>query len=192
MKSWEPLLSKSFQMSINLSPRQFRNGQIVSVAKNLLRDIQIDARQIKLEITEGVLFQSHDRPIELMHELKKLGFSIGMDDFGTGYSSLQNLRKFPFDLLKIDQIFIRDMLDNKDARIMVETIIAMCKSLGIDVLAEGIEKVEQLNHVKKHGCKLAQGYLFSKPVMVEEFEQLLISNKFAQIVDSGEQNRGVA
>lgn len=177
IKQWEPLLNASFQISINLSPRQFRNGAIVKIVKKILKEYDLSPSRIKFEITEGILLQSYDRPFEIMNELKATGISLAMDDFGTGYSSLQNLRIFSFDLLKIDQSFIFDMIQNTQARVMVEAIIAMSKSLGIDVIAEGIETKEQLKHLQQSGCNLGQGFLFSKAITATEFQKI-IGRKF--------------
>ena len=98
-------------MSINISPRQFRDGTIINLVKSVLEKTGLNPHRVKLEVTEGLLIQAHDRPVEMMKKLKNLGIGIAMDDFGTGYSSLQNLRLFSFDLLKIDKSFISDIIE---------------------------------------------------------------------------------
>ena len=114
------------QMSVNISPRQFRRGKIVEDLKCILSRVQLDPRRIKLEVTEGLLLQSHDNPVDVLNEIKRMGIGVAMDDFGTGYSSLLNLRQFSFDLLKIDRSFIQDLIENAQTRAMVNAIIAMC------------------------------------------------------------------
>ena len=175
VKAWEPLISNEFQMSINISPRQFRDGTIINLVKSVLEKTGLNPHRVKLEVTEGLLIQAHDRPVEMMKKLKNLGIGIAMDDFGTEVSSLQNLRLFSFDLLKIDKSFISDIIEKPDDRAMVEAIIAMCKSLKISVIAEGIETQAQKEIILQSGCLLGQGYLFSKPIGQGEFTTLLQS-----------------
>lgn len=172
-KQWLPLVAPSFQMSINLSPRQFRQGKIISDLKSILAHTEVNPHRIKLEVTEGLLLQTHDNPLDVLNEIKELGIGVAMDDFGTGYSSLLNLRQFSFDLLKIDRSFIHDLIENAQTRAMVNAIIAMCKSLQLQVIAEGIETTAQRDYLLAQGCELGQGFLFYKPVPAEEFTALL-------------------
>lgn len=172
---WQDLISPRFQMSVNVSPRQFRQGRIVADLKDLLSRHALDARRIKLEVTEGLLLQPHHNPVETLNEIKAMGVGVAMDDFGTGYSSLLNLRQFSFDLLKIDRSFIQDLGENSQTRAMVNAIIAMCKSLDLHVIAEGIETIAQRDYLLQQGCALGQGYLFAKPVRAAEFQRLLLA-----------------
>lgn len=176
VKSWLPSLHPAFKMSVNISPRQFRQGKIVGDLKCILSRIDVDASRIKLEVTEGLLLQSHDNPVEILNEIKSMGIGVAMDDFGTGYSSLLNLRQFSFDLLKIDRSFIHDLIENAQTRAMVNAIIAMCKSLKLQIIAEGIETAEQRDYLLQQGCELGQGYLFQKPIPATEFAALLQAN----------------
>lgn len=173
VQSWLPLLHPAFQMSVNISPRQFRRGKIVEDLKCILSRVQLDPRRIKLEVTEGLLLQSHDNPVDVLNEIKRMGIGVAMDDFGTGYSSLLNLRQFSFDLLKIDRSFIHDLIENAQTRAMVNAIIAMCNSLKLQIIAEGIETQEQKDYLLQQGCDLGQGYLFHRPVPAQAFAAFL-------------------
>lgn len=173
VKTWLPILHPAFQMSVNISPRQFRQGKIVSDLKCILSRLELDPSRIKLEITEGLLLQAHDNPLESLSEIQKMGIGVAMDDFGTGYSSLLNLRLIPFDLLKIDRSFIHDLVENPQTRAMVNAVIAMCNSLKLKVIAEGIETEAQRSYLLEQGCDLGQGYLFCKAVSAAEFVGLL-------------------
>ncbi|MFO1471019.1 MAG: EAL domain-containing protein [Turneriella sp.] len=169
VQSWLPIVHPTFQMSINISPRQFRRGKIVEDLNCILSRVQLNPGKIKLEVTEGLLLQSHDNPVEILNEIKQMGIGVAMDDFGTGYSSLLNLRQFSFDLLKIDRSFIHDLIENAQTRAMVNAIIAMCNSLNLQIIAEGIETEAQRDYLLQQGCNLGQGYLFHKPVPAQDF-----------------------
>jgi EAL domain-containing protein (putative c-di-GMP-specific phosphodiesterase class I) len=133
----------------------------------------INPMLLKLELTEGMLLENIEDTIATMNALKEIGVQFSLDDFGTGYSSLQYLKRLPLDQLKIDQSFVRDIaIDNSDKAI-VHTIIAMAQSLNLNVIAEGVETEEQRQFLLENGCSHYQGYLFSKPVPVEQFEALL-------------------
>lgn len=178
LAQWLPILETEFQMSINISPRQFRNKGFSALVMQVLKENNLNPAQIKLEVTEGLLLEKKYEPEKKMNELHLLGIALAMDDFGTGYSSLQNLRKFPFSLLKIDRSFIHELLDNKRDQIMIKAIIAMCKDMHLQVIAEGVETKEQSQYLKNIGCDLAQGYFFSKPVLSVEFEKLIRNKPF--------------
>ncbi|WXL24453.1 PAS domain S-box protein [Ectopseudomonas mendocina] len=166
-----------FSLCVNISPRQFRQPDFVEQVEGILRETQLPARMLKLEITESIVIQHLDDTIAKMHRLKRIGVSFAMDDFGTGYSSLTYLKRLPVETLKIDQSFVRDaVLDSNDAGI-IRAIIAMARSLGLSVVAEGVERVEQLQFLQMQGCNDYQGYLFSKPVPADEFAELLIENR---------------
>jgi len=132
---------------------------------------------LKLELTESLLQENIDDTIAIMIALKKIGVQFSLDDFGTGYSSLQYLKRLPLAQLKIDQSFVRDIAIDSSDKAIVSTIIAMAQSLNLDVIAEGVETEEQRQFLLDSGCTHYQGYLFSKPIPIEQFEMLLKQNK---------------
>ena len=164
-----------FAFCINISPRQFRQNDFVERVETLLGESGLPTRMAKLEITEGIVIQNLEDTIGKMNRLKRLGVSFAMDDFGTGYSSLTYLKRLPVDLLKIDQSFVRDAIaDGNDAEI-IRAIVSMADSLGLAVIAEGVEQQAQLELLLQRGCHLYQGYLFSKPLPLPAFRELLAS-----------------
>ena len=164
---------EDFSISVNISPRQFRQADFVEQVMNCLESSRLPASMLKLEITEGIVIQNIDETVAKMNRLKRLGVSFAMDDFGTGYSSLTYLKRLPVDVLKIDQSFVRDScIDQNDAEI-IRAIVAMAQSLGLALVAEGVETPQQLALLEAQGCHVCQGYLFSKPVPLQEFCQLL-------------------
>ncbi len=150
-------------VSVNLSPAQFRSRSLVADVVDALRDADLDPSRLCLEITETVLLNDTEESLAVLHELRRRGVRTAMDDFGTGYSSLGYLRRFPFDTLKIDRSFVRDIETNGDARAIIRAIVAMGRSLGMSTTVEGVETLEQLAVVRDEGCDDAQGYLFSRP-----------------------------
>lgn len=164
---------KQFHMCINISPQQFRDAHFVELVEDCLCRHQIPGSALTLEITESIAIHNVEEIINKMWRLKKLGIQFAMDDFGTGYSSLTYLKRLPVDVLKIDQSFIRDAIqDGNDAEI-VRAIIAMANSLDLKTIAEGVEYPEQLDFLQQQNCHLYQGYLFSRPVATDSFTQLL-------------------
>jgi diguanylate cyclase (GGDEF)-like protein len=150
------------RLSVNLSPVQFRNRNLVSVVINALAAARLSATRLELEITEAALMQNADSIVGTLRQLRELGARIAMDDFGTGYSSLSYLRKFPFDRIKIDKAFIAEADTNDDSAAIVRTIAALGKTLDIETTAEGIETVEQLKLVRRAGCTEGQGFLIGR------------------------------
>jgi EAL domain-containing protein (putative c-di-GMP-specific phosphodiesterase class I) len=134
---------------------------------------------LELEITESVIMQHRQRTADAMNAFSRLGVRLAIDDFGTGYSSLGYLRKFPIDTLKIDQSFVRDIMDDDDDASITAAIIVMAHSLKLDVIAEGVESREQMEYLRLHGCSAMQGFLFSRPLPPEEVTQLLTSQYHA-------------
>ena len=166
--------ASQFSLCVNISPRQFRQNDFVERVESSLAASKLPAGMLKLEITEGIVIQNIDDTIAKMNRLKRVGVSFAMDDFGTGYSSLTYLKRLPVDVLKIDQSFVRDAtLDVNDAEI-IRAIVAMARSLGLAMIAEGVEQRDQLDFLQQQGCHHYQGYLFSKPVPLEQFSQLLL------------------
>ena len=169
----------AFQLCVNISPRQFRQNDFVERVERCLAQSQLPANMLKLEITEGIVIHNLDDTIAKMRRLKKLGLSFAMDDFGTGYSSLTYLKRLPVDVLKIDQSFVRDATSDPNDAEIVRAIVAMARSLNLEVIAEGVEQQEQLDFLLQQGCHQYQGYLFSRPVPLQEFHQLLMTSRRA-------------
>jgi EAL domain-containing protein (putative c-di-GMP-specific phosphodiesterase class I) len=160
--SWPEPLS----VSVNVSTVQFRGGLEDAVVA-ALGSSGLAAGRLKLEVTESLLAQDPEQAVAVLHRLRALGVNIALDDFGTGYSSLSYLRRFPFHLLKIDRAFIRDIAD-PDAAAIVRAMVGIGERLGMGIVAEGVETAEQLELVRREGCRQVQGYLFSKPLPVDE------------------------
>jgi diguanylate cyclase len=150
-------------ISVNLSPAQFRHGDLAAMVRAALAETGLPARRLKLEITETVLIDDTQRGVAVLEALQKLGVRIAIDDFGTGYSSLSYLQRFAFDEVKIDRSFVRDLETSDEARAIVRTIIALGRSLCIKVTAEGVETSEQYDLLRSEQCDLVQGYLFGVP-----------------------------
>jgi diguanylate cyclase (GGDEF)-like protein/PAS domain S-box-containing protein len=151
-------------ISVNLSSRQFSDPGLVDVVSESLLNTGLSGKSLTLEITESILMEQPDQAARTLARLRNLGVGIALDDFGTGYSSLAYLQKLPIDRIKIDRSFVRDIDTERGNMEIVRAVLGLGKSLGIDVVAEGIETVEQLNHLKLMNCEFGQGYLFSKPM----------------------------
>jgi diguanylate cyclase (GGDEF)-like protein/PAS domain S-box-containing protein len=159
-------------MSVNLSPKQFLQANLVQDIGSLLRDLKLPPQALKLELTESTVMGDPSAAVEMLQQIKSLGISLAIDDFGTGYSSLSYLHRFPLDTLKIDRSFISSIGTGEDTEI-ARTIFPMALNLHLDVVAEGIETLEQLVLLKKLQCKYGQGYYFSKPLSAHEAGSLL-------------------
>ena len=170
---WRQKYAQRLTVAVNLSPRQFRDPNLVAFIEDAIRQSGSSGESLELEITEGVLMDSHSYTDDVLAALSSLGVGISMDDFGTGYSSLSYLRSYPFDALKIDRSFINDITEDKADRELVNAIIAMAHGLGLKVVAEGVETKQQLELLAEQGCDFAQGYLFSRPVSAEEILKML-------------------
>jgi diguanylate cyclase (GGDEF)-like protein/PAS domain S-box-containing protein len=171
LKAWQQdALTRDLTLSVNVSAKQFRQVDFVAQMQSLEQRHAINPTLLKLELTESMLLENIEGTITTMIALKEIGIRFSLDDFGTGYSSLQHLKRLPIYQLKIDQSFVRDIANDKA---IVRTIIAMANSLGLDVIAEGVETEEQRQLLLNKGCTHYQGYLFSKPVPIEQFEALL-------------------
>jgi EAL domain-containing protein (putative c-di-GMP-specific phosphodiesterase class I) len=163
----------AISLSVNLSVRQLREADLVDKVRQALRQSDLDAPMLDLEITESMLMSDVDRVMQTLNQLSELGVNISVDDFGTGHSSLAYLKQFPISTLKIDRSFIRDIPEDKDDVSITIAIINMARGLGLNTVAEGVEIKEQLDFLKTHECNLMQGYYFSKPVDFEEIVVLL-------------------
>ncbi len=164
---------ENVKVAVNLSPLQFRNRQLAKEVADALQRTGLPASRLELEITESILLQDNDTILEILREIRALGVHISMDDFGTGYSSLSYLRRFPFDKIKIDQSFIRNLGESGDCIAIVRAVLGLGKSLGMRVIAEGVETKEQLAILHGEGCEQVQGYLFSRPKPVNALGELL-------------------
>ena len=164
---------KSVRVAVNLSPVQFRNRGLVTMVTQALATARVAPNRLELEITEAVLLQDDEMIVTMLHQLRALGVRIAMDDFGTGYSSLSYLRSFPFDKIKIDRSFIKDIERNRDSAVIIKAIASLGQSLGIETTAEGIETPEQLELVRRAGCTEMQGYLASPPRPAAEAADLI-------------------
>ena len=151
-------------------------GELVDHLTQLIKEHPINTSLIELEITESILMADPEQGRKELLQLKNMGFTLAIDDFGTGYSSLNYLKNLPVDILKIDQIFIKDMEQNSDDRALVKGIIALADSLGMKTIAEGVETEAQRDIVSGLGCNIIQGYLISKPVPLDEFEQNFLAD----------------
>jgi diguanylate cyclase (GGDEF)-like protein len=172
--------TRDMVLAVNVSAKQLGQPGFVAQVQSLLERFSINPRQLKLELTESMLLQDIDETITTMEALRQLGIRFSLDDFGTGYSSLQYLKRLPLDQLKIDQSFVRDIVMNSHDKSIVRTIIAMASSMELNVIAEGVETEEQRHILLSEGCSTFQGYLFSKPVPIDEFELLLATGILSQ------------
>ncbi|MFO2463204.1 EAL domain-containing protein [Pseudomonas sp. 15FMM2] len=152
------------QVAINLSPKQFSDPDLVASIGTILREEQLPASLLELELTEGLLLEATEDTRLQLDQLKSLGLTLAMDDFGTGYSSLSYLKKFPIDIIKIDRSFIHEIPDNQDDMEITSAVIAMAHNLKLKVVAEGIETAAQLAFLRRHRCDVGQGYLFDRPI----------------------------
>ncbi len=175
VKAWqgEGLWKDGMRLGVNISPRQFKSLSFVDDVAKLLRKLDFPARLLEMEITEGIVIQNLDVTIETMATLRDLGIVFALDDFGTGYSSISYLKQLPVSVLKIDKSFVRDITVDRNDRVLVETISAMGNMLDLEVVAEGVETVQQLELLKEYHCRYYQGFLCSKPVEAARFAELL-------------------
>jgi diguanylate cyclase (GGDEF)-like protein/PAS domain S-box-containing protein len=172
-RAWQRAGLGELRVAVNLSPRQFTQKGLAQSIAAILSETGLEARFLELELTESMVMTDVDHAITILRDLKQLGVHIAIDDFGTGYSSLSYLRRFPIDVLKIDQSFVRDITLGDDGAAIVRTIISLAHSLRLQVIAEGVETAEQLAYLRERGCDQVQGYLFSRPLPAPEFEALI-------------------
>jgi predicted signal transduction protein with EAL and GGDEF domain len=161
------------RVAVNVSSVQIRRPGLNEVVMRALAASGLAPTRLELEITESLLLDGSEATLKLLHGLRTLGVKIALDDFGTGYSSLSYLQSFPFDKIKIDQSFIRDLLKRPGAVAIVRAITDLARALGMETTAEGVEEGEQLDELRKHGCSSVQGYLFSRPIAASAVHALL-------------------
>ncbi|WP_292955907.1 MULTISPECIES: EAL domain-containing protein [unclassified Neptuniibacter] len=177
-KEWIDQNNDNFNISVNVSPRQFKGNDFVQDIKEALTLSKLPANLLSIEVTEGLLIQASPELYKTLNKITAMGVKICMDDFGTGYSSLNYLKTFPFNNLKIDRSFINEFPNNPDSNILVSATIAMAHQLGLSVTAEGIESQQQKEGLKNLNCDLLQGYLFGKPMSPDEFTHFLQRHRF--------------
>ncbi|MHB1941432.1 MAG: GGDEF/EAL domain-containing response regulator [Acidiferrobacteraceae bacterium] len=175
--AWRAAGLPPLRMAVNVSGRQFSRGDLVGMVQRVMQESGMDQGMLELEITESVIMQNALAAVETLNTLSGMGVRLAIDDFGTGYSSLSYLKRFPIDLLKIDQTFVRDITSDPDDAAIVRAIITMARSLDIDVIAEGVETREQLEFLHAQGCYQAQGYYFGKPQPADVIEHEISREK---------------
>jgi diguanylate cyclase (GGDEF)-like protein len=187
LSAWEPHIS----VSVNLSPVQMRSTTLISTIVSALAHSGVAAERLCIEITENVLMQDSDANIETLHKIRSLGVQIALDDFGTGYSSLNYLRSFPFSKIKIDRCFISEIDSREDCQAIVRSVVGLANSLGMTTTAEGVERSEQFDSLRKEGCSEVQGFLYSQAVPIEELTNLRLpkTTEQARLVQMEEARR---
>jgi len=178
---WMQQTSNPGRISINLSLKQLRQGSFIARCRSIFRRHAVSPTSFELEITETTLMQDPKRTVKLLDELFAMGLTLSIDDFGTGYSSLSALQQFPISTLKIDQSFVKGIVDDQDDATIVRTIIDMGKSMEMEVVAEGVETKAQLEYLKQRGCHYAQGRLFGDAISADEFLALMTAQANGQL-----------
>ncbi|MFZ5722167.1 MAG: putative bifunctional diguanylate cyclase/phosphodiesterase [Pseudomonadota bacterium] len=179
VNAWRDIGLGNIKVSVNLSAHQVRKGNLVEVVERVIFSSGLPPEQLEMEITESQLMEDLDTTIRMLQQLRKRGVGISLDDFGTGYSSLSYLKRFPIDTVKIDQSFVRDLHKSEDDAAIVRAIIAMSHSLGVRVVAEGVESPAHLEFLRKAGCDAVQGFLIGRPVPEGELIALLRAQSVA-------------
>jgi EAL domain-containing protein (putative c-di-GMP-specific phosphodiesterase class I) len=177
MRAWQEDGLPPLVVAVNLSGRDFQNAGLAAKVSGLVHEAGVDPGLLEIEITESVAMHDFKKTLHILQGLRAEGMRVAIDDFGTGYSSLAYLKRFPIQTLKIDRAFIKDMMRNPEDRAIVDAIIGMAHAMGMEVLAEGVEQADQLQYLRSKGCNKAQGYLFGKPLPVEEFKALLLRQR---------------
>lgn len=175
IREWTDKGKSGIKIAINISPKQFLQPKLVETIKDAIKKYEIEPSLLEIEITEGAM-QDTKETSPILKSLKELGVTISIDDFGTGYSSLNYIKQFPIDVLKIDQSFVRDVVNSEKDAAITTTIIHLANSLGLEVVAEGIEEKEQADFLRGANCHKGQGYLYSRPITAEEVEKTIFNN----------------
>jgi diguanylate cyclase (GGDEF)-like protein len=168
-KAWQDAGLPPFVVSVNVSVRQFRQDNLVQTIAQVLRETGLEARYLEVELTESAVMHDADQFIAMLGEINDLGVQIALDDFGTGYSSLSYLKRFPVDRLKVDRSFVQDIATDSDDATIVRAIIALGHNLGLKVVAEGVETLQQLDFLRANHCDELQGYYFGRPLPGHQF-----------------------
>lgn len=172
-KAWQDAGYQPMRVAVNLSPRQFQHHNLIRTVTRVLEETGLSPEWLEIEITENVLLHNTEEILATLQTLKEMGIHISIDDFGTGFSSLNYLKRFPIDSLKIDQSFVRDITVPSANKEIISAVIRLGHSLQLNVIAEGVENEEELDFLRNEECDQIQGYLFSRPLPVEEFEALM-------------------
>jgi EAL domain-containing protein (putative c-di-GMP-specific phosphodiesterase class I) len=172
-KAWQDAGFPQMRIAVNLSARQFQQPQLVEMVTKILQETKLSPEFLELEITETTFMQNVESARAMLNELQAMGVHISMDDFGTGYSSLSYLKKFPFDKLKIDQSFVRDLKPDSQDTAILSAIVSLGQGLNLRIVAEGVETSEQQQLLKGLDCREMQGYLFSRPLGAEDATNFL-------------------
>jgi EAL domain-containing protein (putative c-di-GMP-specific phosphodiesterase class I) len=181
MVAWEAEGHDLKSMSVNISGVQVQRSNLADTVYGILVETGCDPAKLELEITESVVMHNTEYVISVFGRIREPGVRLAIDDFGTGYSSLSYLKRLPLDKLKIDQSFVRELTLNEDDKAIANAVIALARSLGLKVIAEGVETLEQAKMLTEMGCDDAQGYLFGKPVEAHEFALMLINDAKSNI-----------
>lgn len=173
VSEWRKTCEESVCVAINLSPRQFADPRLRETLERIIESEQVSPEDIEIEITESMLAEDYERAVEVLNSLREVGVALSIDDFGTGYSSLAHLKRFPVNALKVDREFVRNIPEDKEDMEITSAVIAMAHKLGLKVVAEGVENQEHVEFLRENRCDYGQGYLYSKPIAPEQFEDLL-------------------
>jgi EAL domain-containing protein (putative c-di-GMP-specific phosphodiesterase class I) len=170
--AWRAAGLPPLRVAVNISARQFNGNNLMKTIRRIMQDSGMASEFLEIEITESVLMKNAELAIDELQEMSAMGVRLAIDDFGTGYSSLSRLKRFPIDVLKIDQTFVRGIISDPNDAAIVSAIITMAHALGIKVVAEGVETREQLEFLNARDCDFVQGYYFSRPLPGDEIESL--------------------
>jgi diguanylate cyclase (GGDEF)-like protein/PAS domain S-box-containing protein len=176
LNNWRSSGAYPLRVSVNISARHFHSRQLLDSLQSILSSTQTPPDSLEIEITESAIMQDAAASIEILRAIREMGIHLSIDDFGTGYSSLSYLKKFPVDILKIDKSFVLDLIDDKDNRAIVASIISLGKTMGLEVVAEGVETVEHARILKSFGANIGQGYYYAKPLHPNDFEVFARNN----------------
>jgi EAL domain-containing protein (putative c-di-GMP-specific phosphodiesterase class I) len=161
-------------VAVNLSPVQVNHETLVAEVRDVLARTGLAPHRLTLEVTEGIMLEDSNTVLETMHALRALGIRFSLDDFGTGHSGLGYLRRFPFDGIKIDKLFVQDMVEQPEAAAIVQALLVLSNALNLDVIAEGVETEAQLDALRRRGCRLVQGFFTGPPVPAAEARQRIM------------------
>ncbi|MDF0750637.1 EAL domain-containing protein [Marinobacter sp. 71-i] len=177
---WKETTGTGIGISVNVSPRQFRDPGFIDTVMNALESSGLPPQQLELEITERLILDNTIETADILRQLDQSGIRLSVDDFGTGYSALSYLKSYPFDTLKIDKSFVQDVMKEQDDASLVKAIINMAHSLGLRVIAEGVEEDAQTHFLQREGCDYSQGYFYSRPLPEKDFQEWLKTNHRAR------------
>jgi EAL domain-containing protein (putative c-di-GMP-specific phosphodiesterase class I) len=172
-RAWQDAGVPRLRISVNLAASQFRDSALVDTIRSALDDADLEARYLEVELTESAVMTNPEQSVMILEQLSAMGVLVSVDDFGTGYSSMSYLRRFPIDKLKIDRVFINEIVSRPEDASIVRAIVSLAHSLRLKVVAEGVETAEQLDFLKAAGCDEYQGFHFSRPLPAADFERLM-------------------